>query len=125
LTVDVKEGESASIAIVAVEKLLASMKPLSKSCVKDASELGRMADQIAKMKTMPAVEWDRHYRGYTGTPSEIIERHEESLREERQKTEEAMERSKKARELFNDLGGAAEWKDAKSDWEDYDYGDGN
>jgi hypothetical protein len=36
-----------------------------------------------------------------------------------------MERSKKARELFNDLGGAAEWKDAKSDWEDYDYGDGN
>lgn len=71
------------------------------------------------MQTMPVVEWGRHYGGYSGTRTEIIERHRQSLEEATAKREKALHRAQTARKCFDDLGGAAQWKDAKLDWEDY------
>jgi hypothetical protein len=51
----------------------------------------------------------------------VIARFEESLTESKEERDAAEQRAKKARELFDDLGGASEWKDAKLDWSDEDY----
>lgn len=121
LTVEVPQGESPATAITGMEKILAGLAPLKNACIKSADELERMARAVEAMKTMPAVEWDRHYRGYEGTPTEIIERHQKSLEEDSVKSKAAIDRAKHARKLFDDLGGAANWKDAKLDWENDDY----
>lgn len=118
ITVDVKELE-ASTAIVAIEKILAGLAPI-RNTVKSEMELKHMRATIEKMKTMPACEFERNYRGYEGTPTEIVARHEVALSEETSKRNEATKRAAIARNLFNDLGGAAQWKDRKLDWQDYD-----
>lgn len=118
LTVDVRP-EEASKAIIAVEKLLAGLAPI-RGTVKTELELQHMRSSIDRMKTMPACEFERSYRGYDGTPSEIVARHEATLSEETSKRNEATKRAAIARNLFNDLGGAAQWKDCKLDWQDYE-----
>lgn len=72
------------------------------------------------MLTMPAVEWELQYKHYTGTPTEIIERHRKSLDEEIEKASKAKDVAKRARELLDDIGGASKWTDAKLDWDDED-----
>lgn len=121
LTVEVPEGESAAQAVKGMENILAGLRPMKQQNISTATELKRMADELNRMRTMPAAEWDRHYMGYTGTPSQIIARHEQSLEEATQKARLVCAMAKRARELFDDLGGAAEWRDAKTDWADYNF----
>ena len=123
LTVEVGENESAAEAVKGMENIISGLKPLKNCNIKEARELQRRAEEVENMKTMPAVEWDRHYGHCKGTPSEVIERYQKSLEEDALKTHLAVDRAKRARELFDDLGGAAQWKDAKLAWDDYDYGD--
>lgn len=119
LTVEVKEGESPATAIMGMEKLIAGLAPIRNT--KSAFELERLANEVKEMKTMPAVDWERRYGHCKGTAAEVIERYEKSFEEETQKSLAAIERSRRARQLFDDIGGAAAWKDAKLDWEDNDY----
>lgn len=118
LTIDVAPSDLAATAIVAAERILEAMKPLSKQCLKTEHELARMADEVAKMKTMPVVDWQRRYGHCTGTAEEVIKRYQESYDEDLTKFNEATARATRARQLFDDLGGAAQWKDSKLDWED-------
>lgn len=120
LTVDVKEGESASSAITAIESILEGMKPLRTCCIETESEIAHAKKRLEAMRTMPAVQWEREFGGGEGTPSEIIQRCEQDLNEKIQKRTAAMETAKTARRLFDDLGGASQWKDAKLDWQEYD-----
>ena len=121
LTVEVPEGESAAVAVKGMERILEAMSP--HMAVQSESELKRKAAEVERMKTMPAVEWERNYGGHKGTPTEIIERYQTGLDEETLKRQTALARAAKARQLFDDLGGAAEWKDAKLAWEDNDHDD--
>lgn len=121
LTVEVPEGASAATAITAVEKILCGMKPLEKLCIASALDIERKQAEVAEMKTMPAVEWERRYGHCKGAPSEVIERYEKDLEECAEKRFKAIERAKTARQLFDDLGGTESWKDAKLDWEDDQY----
>lgn len=118
LTVDVSESESASDAIVGLERIMEGLRPIRN--VKTDQEIKLLESQIERMLTMPAVEWERQYKHYTGTPTEIIERHRKSLDEEIEKASKAKDVAKRARELLDDIGGASKWTDAKLDWDDED-----
>jgi hypothetical protein len=119
LTTEIPADGNAETAIIGMERILAGLKPLKNTSVKSASELVRQSDEVERMKTMNASEFHRHYGHCAGTPVEILERYQKSLEEETQRAQKAIDRSKMARQLFDDLGGAAQWKDAKLDWEDY------
>lgn len=124
LTAEVKDGESAATAITGMEKILAGLAPLKNACIKSAGELQRLANEVEEMKTMPVVDWERRYGHCKGSAAEVIARYQKSLEEETLKSQAAIDRARKARKLFDDLGGAAQWKDAKLDWDDYnDEGD--
>ena len=117
VTVDVAAGESATQAATAVEAILENLKPLKTQCIETESEIAHAKRAIEEMKTLPAVEWERRW-GTDKTPSEIIQRHEQALAERITKREAAVSRAAMARRLLDDLGGAAQWKDAKLDWQD-------
>jgi hypothetical protein len=120
LTVEVPEGASATNAIIGVEKILAGLSPLKNACIKSEQEIERLRREIQEMRTMPVADWERRYGSYQGTVREIIERHEAELNESIAKRAAALSRSARARELFDDLGGAEKWTDAKLDWDDED-----
>jgi len=120
LTAEIQQGESASDCVVGMEKILAGLAPLKNACINTEPEIAHKTKEIQDMKTMPVVDWQRRYGRCTGTAAEVIARYEESLREEIEKREKALARAKRARQLFDDLGGASKWKDAKLDWQDDD-----
>ena len=115
LTVDVPEGQSATQAITAVEAILEGMKPVSRCGVPSESEIAHAEKSLQAMRSM---NFQRNYGHCEGTPAEIIVRHEQSLEEAKAKRASALATAKQARALFDDLGGASQWKDAKLDWDD-------
>jgi hypothetical protein len=117
ISVEVPEGESADAAFKGLAKILNGLKPLSKLGIKSQEELERSAAEIERMRTMPVVDWERQYGHCKGTAMEVIERYQKAHDEEQAKTDAARERFDKARDLLDDLGGAAVWKDAKLDWD--------
>jgi len=118
LSVEVPEGQSAATAVIGMEKILSGLAPLKHANVKSQHDIQQMAREIEAMKTMSVVDWERRYG--LGTGSDLIERKQDLLEEESVKTQAALTRARRARQLFDDLGGAAQWKDAKLDWDDYD-----
>ena len=121
LTVEVKEGESAATAIIGVEKILAGLKPIERCGVPEEHEIERAKREVDEMRKMPVAEWERRYGHCVGTPSEVIARYEASLKENQDKREAALKHAQMARELFDDLGGASEFKDAKLSREEDTY----
>lgn len=119
LTVDIHDGDDASHAIVGVERILAGLAP--DRSIKDAAQISRDEERIQRMRTMSAVDWEREYRHHEGTPSEVIARYEESLDADKKRRAAALDRQRRARELFNDLGGAVNFADAKLSWDDDNY----
>lgn len=124
LTVEVGPDESAATAITGMEKILAGLAPLSKSGVKSEHEIAHEQRALESMKTATAIQFQERYGHWTGTPAEIIARCENDLKGSIDRRNAAIARAKAARQLFDDLGGAAQWKDAKLDWEDYQDSDG-
>jgi hypothetical protein len=65
-------------------------------------------------------EFRRRYGHFEGTPAEFLARCKKS-HDENVASRYAWEaRSARARKMLEDLGGAANWKDAKLDWENDD-----
>ena|SRR3990167_5437432 len=118
LTVAIADGESAATAITGMEKILAGLAPLGNAGLATNSEIAQKKNEIEKMKTMPLADWEQRYGHYAATAVELIERYEGSLQGAIEKRTAAVARAQKARALFDDLGGAAQWKDAKLDWDD-------
>lgn len=118
ITTEIKDGESAATAIKGMESVLAGLSPLEKAGIVSQQEITRRMREIEEMKKIPVAEWERRYGHCAGTPSEVIQRYEESLEEDVSKRDIALKRAREARELFDDLGGASAWKDAKLNWND-------
>jgi len=120
LSVDVPVGESPATALVAVEKILSALSP--KTCTHSRIELERDKQRIADMRDVLATQGEeefrrRHGHSFVGTPEEYIDRCQVSYDENVQRRGAWEYRSEKARKMLEDLGGAANWKDAKLDWE--------
>lgn len=119
LTAEVREGESPATAILGMERILAALSP--KTHTHSRSELEREKLLIERMRLKLSDEGPEEFRrchgGFVGTPEEYIERCEQSHAENVAARDAWEARSAKARKLLEDLGGAANWKDAKLDWE--------
>lgn len=120
LSLDVPTGESPATALVAIEKILGALSPKTSTHSRD--ELERELRRIGEMRLClqrGGEEELKRVHGFhiAGTPDEYIQRCQESY-EKNVAAREAWEaKSKKARQLLDDLGGAANWKDAKQDWD--------
>lgn len=126
LTAEVPQGESPATALLGMEKLLAALSP--KTSTMSRYELDREKRNIEDMHRLlyekGPDEFRRHHGwSFVGTPEEYIARCEESHAENVARRDAWEARSAKARKMLEDLGGAANWKDAKLDWEnDDDFG---
>lgn len=118
LTVDVPESGSATEAIVGIEKLLAGLKP--DRITKSHEDIAREQRVIDEAKMMPLAEFERRHGTPVGGPLAYIKRLEESIEIEKKRRVESDARFKRCRELFNDIGGASKWTDAKWDWDQGD-----
>lgn len=121
LSVDVPAGESPATALVALENIISALLPKTSTHSRDEleRELRRIGEMRLCLQRGGEEEFKRvHGFHIVGTPDEYIQRCQESY-EKNVAAREAWEaKSKKARQLLDDLGGAAVWKDAKQDWED-------
>ncbi len=120
LTAEVPQGESAATAIIGLEKILTALSPKNSTHSRD--ELDRQKRQLEAMHRKLSDEGPDEFRRYyghefVGTPEEYIARCEESHAQDVAAREAWEARSAKARKLLDDLGGAANFKDAKLDWE--------
>ena len=121
LTVEVSQGESPATALLGMEKILTALNPKTATLTRAEleREKHRLEELHKKLSDDGPDEFRRCHGHFVGTPEEYIERCEQSHAENvaRRDAWEAM--SEKARKMLEDLGGAANWRDAKLDWEDY------
>lgn len=122
LTVDIHPGDSAEDAMLGMEKILTALSPKTHTHSRDelAREFKRVQDMHELLREHGAEEFKRRHGHFEGTPEEYIGRCEQAHAENRQARTSWEQRSDKARELLDDLGGAAVWTDAKLDWQDDD-----
>lgn len=124
ISVEVGMEESARDALLGVEKILEGLKPESKCCVKSLFDLERGEHRIKELRAALVAndegEFRRKHGHFVGTPEEYVARCEESQVGDMAKREAYERRARHARWLLDHLGGAAEWKDAKLDWENDD-----
>ena len=122
LTVEVPQGESPATAIIGMEKILAALSP--KTHTRSRDELAREAKLIEEMHRLLSDdgpdEFRKRHSYFVGTPEEYIGRCESAHTASVIARDAWESRCAKARKLLEDLGGAANWKDAKLDWDNDD-----
>ncbi len=118
LTVDVPEGESAATAVLGMERILTALNP-SKS-TKDKAEIDREKHRLETMRALSDEDFRRQHYGFVGTKEEYLQRIQDGIDEATAKRLQWEARQGQARRLFDHLGGASKFRDAKLDWEDYD-----
>jgi len=116
LTAEIPDGESPGTALIGMERILEALDP--KCPFPSMEEIGREQFRLDEKRKLDDEEFERLYRG---TREEYTARMQEGIDENRAKRKAWDARHAKARKLLEDLGGAANWKDAKLDWEDGDY----
>jgi len=121
VSVEIPEGESAAVTMIGLEKLMEALSPKTSTHTKD--ELLREERRLKAMGEDLGLDEDafrRKHGFFEGSPLEYVKRCNESHNENVARRDAWEKRSAKARMLLDDLGGAANWKDAKLDWENDD-----
>lgn len=122
VTVEVPEGASAARTLIGLERLMGAINPKAPGSVKEVSTIRREQAHYEEMIGLSDDEFRRlHGRSgdhFEGTREEYQERVRLSIEEDKTKRTEWESRSKLARRLFDDLGGAEHFTDAKLSWED-------
>lgn len=122
LTAEVPDGESAATALLGLERIITALSP--KTSTHSRPELEREHNRIEEMRHQLAGKGEDEFRRihghFVGTPSEYIDRCAQSYSESVARRDAWEARSEKARKLLDDLGGAANWRDAKLDWQSGD-----
>jgi len=118
ISVEVKEGESAATAMLGLEKILSELNP--RTSTNSRQELAREFHRITELRnelSLPEDEFRRKHGHFVGTPFDYVKRVQESHDQNVAKRYAWERRQSKARKMLEDLGGAANWRDAKLDWE--------
>jgi hypothetical protein len=122
LTIEVPEGESATKAFQGVERLFVALNPKAPALVPSVTEIAHDKARIDRMRELllnnGKEEFNRQHCSYVGTPKQYIARCQKSLNESIKRRQAWEARSRKARQMLEDLGGAAKWRDAKLEWDD-------
>jgi hypothetical protein len=122
LTAEVPDGESPATALLGLEKIIEALNP--KTATHTRGELEREKHWLEEMHRKLSDDGPDAFRRlhghFVGTPEEYIARREESHAQNVARRDAWEARSAKARKMLEDIGGAANWKDAKLDWESDD-----
>lgn len=122
VSVEVQENESASAALIGLERIMEALKPISQSSVHSKGQLERESDHLAELDkqldNLTEEEFRQRHGFFEGTPREYCVRRLKSHLENLSRFQAITQRAEKARAFLDDLGGAAQWKDSKLDWED-------
>jgi len=120
LTVEVKDGESPATAMLGMEKIINALSPKTHTHSRDELKREKMRLEIMgnELVLLEENEFRRKHGHFEGSPLEYVKRCNESHNENVAERDAWENRSAKARKMLEDLGGAANWKDAKLDWED-------
>jgi hypothetical protein len=115
LTAEIPAGESPATAMIGMEKILRAINPKRPSGVLSEDELQHARGSIERLKALTDEECADRYG-----VSKAVKIHEatKELTEYEKHSAAWNEHQARARKLLEDLGGAANLKDAKQDWED-------
>jgi hypothetical protein len=118
LTCEIPPGESPATAIVGMEKIICGLNPkMSGDCVSEFDEK-RKRLEIEDMNALDDEAFkDRYVWNENLSRSEYMKNMLGSLNDGVVKRKKWEARAAKARKLLEDLGGAANWRDAKMEWD--------
>src|SRR5438552_16974521 len=77
MTVEIADGESATDALLGLEKIMDALKPERQACVHTRAELDRELNHVLGLRndlSLPENEFKRKHGHFEGTPSEYYER---------------------------------------------------
>jgi len=123
LTAEVADGEAPTVAMIGMERILEALNPKCPHSTKGEIQRERIKLETAHDMTNEEFACSFGHEGisYKGTRAEYMGRMAVALIDEETKRTLWDARQAKARKLLEDLGGAANWKDHKLDWEDESY----
>ena len=122
ISVEMTEGESPATAMIGLEKIIAALSPKTHTHSRDElnRELLTVTELGKHLNEMSEEEFRRRHGFFEGSPVDYWKRCEQGYLQNVSQRVAWEQRSSKARKLLEDLGGAANWKDSKMDWEDND-----
>ena len=118
LTAEVPAGESPATALIGLEKIITALNPKMPTGCISVEEEERRNRIINEMDALGDEEFRSLYLwGENTTRADYMRETIDDLVKGVEQRKEWEARSVKARKLLEDLGGAANWRDAKEDWD--------
>lgn len=119
VSAEIAPGDSAAETIVGLERLLEAMDPRDKPTASEIDIRNRKA-QWEDLMAMSEEDFRRRHPlgSFEGTRLEYLNRVKAGILESEEKLALWNAKQAKARQLFDNLAGAAVWTDHKLDWED-------
>lgn len=114
LTAEIPAGESPATAIIGLENILAALNPKRPNDVPSESEIRSLESALTVTRELTD---ENIRRSYGVSKYRRILSLQQSITEGKGALERWKRRQAKARLLLQDLGGAANYKDAKEDWD--------
>lgn len=119
VSVDVPEGASPATALIGLERILECLNPNTRTHTQEHiyRETRHYTEMLKHAEEMTEENFRRQYGHFEGSPVDYVARCKAQLDTIVGERGEWERRQNKARKLLEDLGGAANWRDAKLDWE--------
>lgn len=116
ITIQVAPGDSASKALIGAERLLAGLAPLKN--LRSLQDIAHMEDELKEIAALSEDQWKLDMRNTEdATLGKEIASRMCAIAGAKAVRNALIARARRARELFDDLGGSATFTDVKLDWE--------
>lgn len=115
LTVEVPQGESAATAVIGMENILAGLNPKKPRGVHSDTEIESLEEELIHIRSLEDSDINNRYGQ---SKAVALGSREKRLARIKSITARWKEVQEKARRLFDDLGGAEKFTDAKQNWDD-------
>jgi hypothetical protein len=115
LTAEIPDGESAATALIGIENILNALNPKRPFGCPTFDDIRR---QDASLRLVEAESDHNFEHRYGSEKSQYLANERAKLAENMKRQQEWDDKQKRARFLLQDLAGAANYKDAKLEWDD-------
>jgi hypothetical protein len=117
VSVDIEHGDSAARAFTGLKKVMNALNPKRPGNVPTNEDSLIQMRELGRMRDMSDTEHRRMHAGYVGTREEYQNRILQGIQEGITRREKWEEGQKRARAFLDDIGGAADYHDAKLGWD--------